>query len=92
MGTALVIVYWGGFFITWFALYRRVGFPDIAPDWREFILAHPTGFGGWALATTAKVLFWPITLAAWIATGRPASRWRAVDQIDGHETRRILRV
>ena len=89
---ALGFVYLGGFIIAWIVLYHRVGFPDVQSDWREFILGHPTGFGGWALATIAKAWFWPATLAIWLATGSPASRWKAVEEIDGRETRRILRI
>jgi hypothetical protein len=65
---ALGFVYLGGFIVAWIVLYHRVGFPDVKPDWREFVLAHPTGFGGWAVATIAKTWFWPATLILWLAS------------------------
>jgi hypothetical protein len=85
---AVGLIYFAGFIVTWVVLYHRAGFPEVQPDWREFLLPNLPWFGLMSL----KFLFWPVTLASWFLTGRGPSPWRAVTEIDGRPARRIVRV
>jgi hypothetical protein len=58
------------------------------PDWREFLIPNIP----WFILMVFKFWFWPLALAAWLATGRGPSRWQAVTSIDGRPARRIVRV
>jgi len=37
----------------------------------------------WFMTQIFTLLFWPVTLIAWLVRGRPASPWQAVDARDG---------
>lgn len=88
MGGTVGIIYLVGFVAAWVILYQRAGFPDVEPDWREFLIPNLPWFG----LMIAKFWFWPVTLGVWLMTGRGPSRWRAMTVIDGRPARRIVRV
>ncbi len=88
MGSAVGLIYLGGFIVTWIILYHRAGFPNVKPDWREFLLPNIPWFGLMVL----KFWFWPLTLVVWLVNGRGPSRWEAVTEIGGRPARRIVRL
>lgn len=77
-----------GFWLAFPVYGVRAGFTRVAPGWREYVLAQPTFF----LLMFAKAFVWPLVTLAWLAQGRPPSPWRAIDEIDGVDVRRILRI
>jgi len=87
MVAAAGIAYWSGFIVTLIVLYNRAGLADVEPDWREILIGNL----GWFILLAAKTILWPITLAAWLLQGRPASTWRAVTQVNGRPARKIVR-
>jgi len=84
---ALGFIYAGGFVVAMIALYVRVGFPAVKPDWREFLLPNLP----WFALMLFKAWAWPVTLGIWLYNGRQPSVWRAVTQLDGREVRAIKR-
>lgn len=84
---ALGFIYAGGFVVAMIALYVRVGFPSVKPDWREFLLPNLPWFGLMVL----KAWAWPVTLGVWLYKGRQPSVWKAVTHLDGREVRAIKR-
>jgi len=84
----LVLIYFIGFIVAWIVLYQRAGFPDVEPDWREFLIPNIP----WFFLMVIKFMYWPITLVVWLLTGMGASRWRAVTELDGRPARKIVRV
>jgi hypothetical protein len=89
--TILTVTMWTGVIVTWIACYHRVGFPELrrrhGVDWREFLTQN----WWWFLLAAAKTFLWPITLAAWLMSGRSPSRWKAVVELNGRPARAIVR-
>ena len=88
MANVVAIVYLVGFIASWIVLYHRAGFPDVKPDWREFLIPNLP----WFALMIAKFWLWPVTLGVWLLTGRGPSRWRAVTELNGRPARAIVRV
>jgi hypothetical protein len=84
---ALGFIYAGGFVVTMIALYTRVGFPAVKPDWREFLLPNLP----WLGLMLFKAWAWPVTLGIWLYNGRQPTAWTAVTKLDGREVRAIKR-
>ena len=71
MGAALSLIYFVGFFVAVFVIRHRAG----VGVWHRLKVFGPNGFGlTWLLWSSLKAMFWPATLAVWIATGRPEPR------------------
>lgn len=68
---AMVVVYWVGFLVAIPVLRIRAG----TGFWHRLKIFGPGGFGPvWVATMVVCAMFWPLTLAVWLARGRPEPR------------------
>jgi hypothetical protein len=70
MEMALALIYIVGFMVAMTVIRSRAGVGQ-----RKIKILGPTGFGlSWFLSSSVAIMFWPVTLAIWLARGRPEAR------------------